>query len=128
MRCGTHDSEPRANRVGVPQGSVLSPTLFNLAMAALPHELGKIPGLGFTVYADDISIWARGTDIDKQQETLQAGLDTIEAHLCRVGMQAAPEKTNYTVVTTPRLRKAKLSEKLNLVLAAKKIHPSPSDL
>lgn len=54
VRCGTHDSEPKANRVGVPQGSVLSPTLFNLAMVALPDELSNIPGLGFTVYADDI--------------------------------------------------------------------------
>lgn len=71
------------------------------------------------------SICARGTDIEKQQETLQAGLDAIEAYLCRVGMKAAPEKTKYTVVTTPRLREAKLGDKLNLVLAAKKISPPP---
>ncbi|KAM7308950.1 hypothetical protein ISCGN_012581 [Ixodes scapularis] len=128
VRCGQHDSEPQPNRVGVPQESVLSPTLFNLAMANLPHELSKIPGLGFTVYADDVSIWTYKEDLKVQQMVLQAGLDTIEAHLARVGMRAAPEKTNYTVVTSPRLynRGEDYASKLNLVLTGTRIQPSTS--
>lgn len=47
--CGSHNSEPRVYRVGVPQGYVLSRILFNLKMAALPHEHAKIHNLGFTV-------------------------------------------------------------------------------
>ncbi|KAM7281381.1 uncharacterized protein ISCGN_006369 [Ixodes scapularis] len=95
-------------------------------MAALPHELAKIPNLGFTVYADDVSIWTKNDDIARQQDTLQAGLDTIEAHLCRVKMQASPEKTNYTVIAPKRHRLAKIAEQLNLVLAGKRIEPSTS--
>ncbi|XP_042147319.1 uncharacterized protein LOC121836478 [Ixodes scapularis] len=63
---------------------------------------------------------------EHQQDTLQAGLDTIEAHLCRVKMQASPEKTNYTVIAPKRHRLAKIAEQLNLVLAGKRIEPSTS--
>ncbi|KAM7303153.1 uncharacterized protein ISCGN_018661 [Ixodes scapularis] len=127
VRCGRHDSAPRANYVGVPQGSVLAPTLFILTMVALPHELSKISGLEFTVCADDVSIWAYGDDLEKQRDILQSGLDIIEAHLARVGMQAAPEKTNYAALRSPRIRvKEDYAAKLNLVLAGKRIQPSPS--
>ncbi|KAM7296609.1 uncharacterized protein ISCGN_021766 [Ixodes scapularis] len=128
VRCGQHDIEPKPNRVGVLQGSVLSPTLFNLAMADLPHELSEIPGLEFTVYADDVSIWTYMEDLKVQQMVLQAGLDTIEAHLARVGMRAAPEKTNCTVVTSPRLynRGEDYASKLNLILTGTRIQPSTS--
>ncbi|KAM7287414.1 uncharacterized protein ISCGN_031105 [Ixodes scapularis] len=94
VRCGANCSEPKANPVGVPQGSVISPMLFNIVMAALPYELEKINKLGFTMYADDVSIWTKSEDIERQQDTLQAGLDMIEAHLHKVGLQASPDKTN----------------------------------
>lgn len=126
VQCGSSHSEPRANRVGVPQGSVLSPMLFNIVMAALPHELDKVPQLGFTIYADDISIWTRESSLSQQQDTLQAGLDTIENHLRRVGLQASPEKTSFVVLAPKRLREAKISDAFNLVLAGKRIVAAPS--
>ena len=52
--------------VGVPQGAVLSPTLFNLVMADLPLRLTEIEGLGFTIYADDITIWTKGGAVGRQ--------------------------------------------------------------
>lgn len=48
-----------SNSIGVPQGSVLSPTLFNLAMAGLPHALVTVNGLGFAIYAYDVTLWMK---------------------------------------------------------------------
>ncbi|KAM7290016.1 hypothetical protein ISCGN_030144 [Ixodes scapularis] len=68
-------TQPKPNRLGVPQGSVLSPTLFNIVMAALPHALAEISDIGFTLYADDLTIWASHTcSLEKQEK---AARDTL---------------------------------------------------
>ncbi|KAH9371424.1 hypothetical protein HPB48_021044 [Haemaphysalis longicornis] len=41
---------------GTPQVSILSPTLFNLAMKGLLKMLARIPGVKHAIYADDITI------------------------------------------------------------------------
>lgn len=41
---------------GTPQGSVVSPTLFNIALARLPQLLDQIPDVVHAIYADDITI------------------------------------------------------------------------
>ncbi|XP_042147431.1 uncharacterized protein LOC121836565 [Ixodes scapularis] len=93
-------------------------------MAALPHQLEQIEGLGLTVYADDVTIWTQTGDLYQQQETLQAGLDVIENHLRKVGLSAAPEKTKYVVLAPFKERTEKIGEKMTLVLAGKRILPS----
>ena len=76
---------------GVPQGSVLSPLLFNCVMAALP---GKLPtGLRYSLYADDICIWASGSDIREVQTVLQQGLNIIDNFLKERGMSLSYAKT-----------------------------------
>ncbi|KAM7289011.1 uncharacterized protein ISCGN_029148 [Ixodes scapularis] len=124
VRCGREQGGRRTNRIGVPQGSVISPMLFNIVMAALPHQLEQIEGLGLTVYADDVTIWTQTGDLYQQQETLQAGLDVIENHLRKVGLSAAPEKTKYVVLAPFKERTEKIGEKMTLVLAGKRILPS----
>ncbi|KAM7312267.1 scoloptoxin SSD14-like [Ixodes scapularis] len=42
---------------GVPQGAILSPTLFNLVMRKIARVLRAIPHLQHTTYADDITLW-----------------------------------------------------------------------
>lgn len=124
VRCGPEQGERKTNRIGVPQGCVISPMLFNIAMAALPHQLEQIEGLGFTVYADDVTIWTGSGDLNQLQETLQAGLDIIENHLRRVRLDAAPEKTKYVVLAPKKERIEKIGEKMTLVLAGKRILPT----
>lgn len=63
------------NATGVPQGAVLSPTLFNISMAELAFRLDEVEGLGFTIYADDITFWKAGAPLAAQQNTLQHALD-----------------------------------------------------
>ncbi|KAG0433621.1 hypothetical protein HPB47_019742 [Ixodes persulcatus] len=48
---------------GVPQGSVLSPLLFNVVMASLPHCLptnNETLHVGMAIYADDVAMWCEG--------------------------------------------------------------------
>lgn len=42
---------------GTPQGWVISPLLFNIAMIKVPEKLTAIPGLIHAIYADEITFW-----------------------------------------------------------------------
>ncbi|KAH7969449.1 hypothetical protein HPB52_018293 [Rhipicephalus sanguineus] len=48
---------PERYEEGTPQGSVLSPLLFNLALLPLPNLLQQIEGVDHAFYADDITVW-----------------------------------------------------------------------
>ncbi|KAG0423072.1 hypothetical protein HPB47_001125 [Ixodes persulcatus] len=64
--------------VGTPQGSVISPMLFNLVMLGLAQELQKLDGIEHTIYADDITIWARTGSDDQIETALQDAIDASE--------------------------------------------------
>lgn len=68
-------SEEREICMEVPQGSVLSPLLFNFLMADLP-----IPdnGCELSRFADDVAIYFTADDRESAEEPLQFVLDQIE--------------------------------------------------
>ncbi|XP_037521346.1 uncharacterized protein LOC119398583 [Rhipicephalus sanguineus] len=45
---------------GAPQGSVISPLLFNIVIKILADRLGGLRGIGHALYANDITIWCPG--------------------------------------------------------------------
>ncbi|KAM7282712.1 hypothetical protein ISCGN_002836 [Ixodes scapularis] len=63
---------------GTPQGSVLSPYLFNVAMICLPAKLEKIAGLQHSIYADDITLWVTGGSNGYIEEVLQEAIRVVE--------------------------------------------------
>ncbi|KAH7937400.1 hypothetical protein HPB49_011696 [Dermacentor silvarum] len=52
---------------GVPQGSVLAPLLFNLAMLSLGLALAAISDIYIDIYADDITVWSVHNDLQRQE-------------------------------------------------------------
>ncbi|XP_037505473.1 uncharacterized protein LOC119381785 [Rhipicephalus sanguineus] len=78
---------------GTPQGPVLSPLLFNIAMMRLPNELARVEGTQHAVYADDITIWTTEGSIGEMQESLQRAASIVEAYANDCGLQCAPTKS-----------------------------------
>lgn len=78
---------------GTPQGAVISPLLFNIAMRRLAHELEAIPHLGYTLYADDITLWATKGSLALKEQTLQAAATAVAEFARNSGLSCAPEKS-----------------------------------
>jgi ribonuclease HI len=78
VRCGEHLSDKRVFEAGVPQGTVLGPALFNIAMDSLLRRLQAIPGIKAIAYADDLTILTKGTTVTSMIPTLQAALNAVE--------------------------------------------------
>ncbi|KAH7966097.1 hypothetical protein HPB49_013807 [Dermacentor silvarum] len=90
VRVGHARSTPRPVAAGVPQGSVVSPFLFNLALARLPAALPTDPHnkVERSIYADDIALWVRGPPQSSRHVclALQRALDTTAAYLGSIGL------------------------------------------
>ncbi|XP_077539808.1 uncharacterized protein LOC144152414 [Haemaphysalis longicornis] len=103
---------------GTPQGSVLSPFLFNIAMIGLPAELKKIEGLHHSIYADDLTLWVTGGSDGAIQDTLQEAINTIETYIEPRGLVCSPEKSEILLYQANRGRR-KGSYKSTIELQAK---------
>ncbi|XP_070389271.1 uncharacterized protein [Dermacentor albipictus] len=98
FRVDTHLSDPHPLTRGTPQGAVLSPILFNLAMTPLASQLAQIPDLHHIFYADDITLWCSSGSPGHVQDTLQRGLDLINSFLPTAGLSPAPEKSELLLL------------------------------
>ncbi|KAK8778435.1 hypothetical protein V5799_020224 [Amblyomma americanum] len=97
VRVGGKLSEPRLVDMGVPQGSVLSPFLFNVAMSVVPASL---PTSGrhdvyMSIYADDRALWCRGPPGEefRVRGCLQGALTAIDASLRCLGLSLSADKS-----------------------------------
>ena len=73
-------SERRLMKYGVPQGSVLDPTLFSLFCNDLP-DIAEGEGV-LQMYADDTTIYATAPSLDKVAEKLKAILEKLYEWCC----------------------------------------------
>ncbi|KAH6940057.1 hypothetical protein HPB50_024580 [Hyalomma asiaticum] len=91
---------------GTPQGSILSPLLFNVGMRRLALELEQVRDLGCTIYADDITLWAHRGSYGEKQDLLQEAIDKVATFTKHAGMTCAPEKSEFITVRSKRCKKA----------------------
>ncbi|XP_049267378.1 uncharacterized protein LOC125756548 [Rhipicephalus sanguineus] len=85
---------------GTPQGAVLSPLLFNIAMMQLPHQLARVEGIHHALYADDITIWTTEGSLGEMEDRLQRAASIVDSYAIGCGLQCAPAKSELLHVRT----------------------------
>ena len=91
-----HTSKLRNIKTGVPQGGVLSPTLFNIYTADIPQPP---PGTKLVTYADDITIMSSHRHPQTAQNQVQPYLDQIHDWTTNNQLTLNPNKTMTTLFT-----------------------------
>ena len=115
---------------GVPQGTVLGPLLFIVAMNDLLVDLGK-QSLKTVVFADDLTLIVKGCQLDKCIRTAQTAMDTIDRWTTKSCMSVNIKKTFGIIFSHSHNAKASVFDKCTATLMYKgsEIHIyKPTDL
>lgn len=99
VRFQGHLSDSHSHTLGTPQGSCLSPLLFNILMEGL-FTIDYGHGVRLLCYADDLALGISGHCY--QNRTPQA-LDRLQQRCCFLGLKINPEKTTYMTFGVPQL-------------------------
>ena len=92
-------SPARPFRAGLPQGSVLAPTLYTLWSADLIEELRAAPGTHVFMYADDTATLSSGCDIELARSRAQKAADIMARWAERWKMRIAGAKTQVLALS-----------------------------
>ena len=82
-------SSTRIISTGVPQGSKLSPSLFNYYIADMPRPMPPVKRI---CYADDITVWATGPKIPQLESMINNYLRDVSIYL----------KDNSLLISAPK--------------------------
>ena len=81
-----------------PQGSVLSPTLFNLFMHDIP--LPSDPNTHLMSYADDLTVLSQHPKHETAAAILQQYIHQLETWLTTNRLKVSPNKSSLTLITS----------------------------
>ena len=117
IKLGDYESDIiRPPNKGTPQGVVISPTLFNVAMIGLARKLKDIAGLQHAIYADDITVWTTTGSLAEKEDRLQQAAKTIEEYTRIRGLQCSAEKSELIRFTKRKAHRTDPSLKLEVRL------------
>ncbi|KAM7285300.1 hypothetical protein ISCGN_032252 [Ixodes scapularis] len=109
---------------GTPQGAVLSPLIFTIALIGLPVLLDSIPGVHHGTYADDITIWSGTGSFGEIEERLQTAADAVSDYAKSCGLQCAPQKSELLLIS-PRKKGSLDPANVTISMEGHIIVPSP---
>ena len=95
-------SSPRRITAGVPQGSVLAPTLFNIYTNDIPRD--KIPAQ-LALFADDTALYHKGTSVEKTISVLQKSINVLCKWFSKWRIEINASKSNAILFSRPKSRK-----------------------
>ncbi len=95
VKVGNSTSVFKEIRAGVPQGSVLAPTLYSIYTADIPEPKGVMVG----TFADDTAYLATHTDPEKATTILQSAITKLESWLDTWKIKVNPSKSVNVVYT-----------------------------
>lgn len=109
-RVGKTLSSPRQMPAGLPQGSVLSPTLYNIFTHDVPirHEVTTL------TFADDTALVAESKQARAVQRKLRAAFDNLASYADRWHIQISAEKTQYLFVPPDRKKRRRPKNPMTL--------------
>lgn len=93
-----HLSTTRKIEAGVPQGAVLSPTLYNV----YTHDIPKHPKTDLALYADDTAIYTTSKSEKIITERLQEHTDHLLTYYNKWGIRINPQKTQAILISKHR--------------------------
>ncbi|KAM7314956.1 uncharacterized protein ISCGN_004740 [Ixodes scapularis] len=109
---------------GTPQGAVLSPLIFTIAVIGLPALLDSIPGVHHGIYADDITIWSGTGSFGEIEERLQTAATAVSDYAKSCGLECAPQKSELLLVS-PRKKGSLDPPNVTICMEGHIIVPSP---
>ena len=115
--CRDQHSDVKYTNIGVPQGSVLGPTLFLLYINDINNYLDNAV---CNLYADDVMIYCSGENVSVVNEKLQSSLCCIKEWYDRNLLVINANKSSAMMVTT-RQREALLLDEMQLYLGEDKL-------
>ena len=116
-----HTSSQRQFKTGVPQGGVLSPTIFNIYTADISPPRAPVQVMA---YADDITITSTHTSMSAAKKYIQPYLHNVYAWTKQNNITLNPHKTTCTPFTPDTAEyKSNLDLKLNNTVLRMATHP-----
>lgn len=100
VRIGQTLSTPRLQETGTPQGSVISPVLFILALNSISEALPR--NIQHLFYADDLVIFLRHNNQAEANKKLQTTVDRLSEWGAEKGLAFSPSKTKVLNFTRKR--------------------------
>ena len=92
VRCGNTYSATFKQDHGLPQGSVISPTLFLIMINDIFENISD-PNIKYSLYADDVAFWTTHHDIDQAYNNIKTTLDKIQEWCEKWGLIISPNKS-----------------------------------
>ena len=98
VRVETDFSQPHQIKAGVPQGSVLGPTLFNIYCYDIPTP----PNSQLAMFADDTTILTQDSSLELAIQNLQSSLNEIISWFQKWKLNLNPTKSEVKIFTLKR--------------------------